>query len=202
MNHHEHHHKFDPANAARLDDPHRREAMPPSRIAEALDLAPGDRVADIGCGAGYWLLPLLDSAPDGVGFVGVDSEPAMLALLEERLRDHPRRDDVTLVRSTEHSVPLADGAVDVVVMGAVYHELADRSGFLGEVVRLLSPGGRLVVIDWDVLAPGVSRTMGPPAEERVPFATAEGEIRAASFTALSRIEGFTESYALVARKPV
>lgn len=200
MGHHDHPHKFDPANAARLDDPLRREAMPPARLAAALALQPGDRVADIGSGAGYWLISLLDASPDGVVFQGVDSEPAMLAVLEERLRNHPRRADVTLTRSTEHAVPLADGSVDVVVMGAVYHELADRPGFLREVRRLLSPGGRLAVIDWDALPPGVERTMGPPTDERVPFATALEEIGAAAFTGAAPIDGFRESYCLVARK--
>lgn len=194
-------HKFDPAHAARLDDPLRREAMPPARLVEALALQPGDRVADLGCGAGYWLIALLDAAPVGVAFQGVDSEPAMLALLAERLRDHPRRRFVTLTRSTEHAVPLAAGSVDVVVMGAVYHELADRRGYLREVARLLAPGGRLAVVDWDELPPGVERTMGPPVQERVPFATARDEIEAASFTGLARVEGFAQSYCLVARKP-
>ena len=45
---HDHHHKFDPANVARIDDPRRREALPPAKLAEALPLLEGQRVADVG----------------------------------------------------------------------------------------------------------------------------------------------------------
>jgi ubiquinone/menaquinone biosynthesis C-methylase UbiE len=200
MGHHDNVHKFDPANAARLDDPQRRQAMPPGLLAAALALKPGDKVADIGCGTGYWLIALLGTSPPGVHFSGVDSEPAMLAHLAQRLRGHARGDQVTPVLSTEHQVPLANGSVDVVVMGAVYHELADRRGFLREIRRLLVPGGRLAIIDWDDLPPGVERTMGPPIHERVPFALARTEVMAEAFEDIDSIDGFSESYCLVARK--
>jgi len=200
MTPHDHSHKFDPANAARLDDPQRRRAMPPERLAEALDLQAGQRVADLGCGTGYWMRALLDAAPTGTLFLGFDTEPGMLALLEERLRDHPRRGDVSMARSEEGAVPLPDGSVDVVVMGAVYHELADRRAYLAEIRRMLSPGGRVAIVDWDALPPGVERTMGPPVEERVPFATARDEVRAAGFTDVAQVAGFDQSYCLLARK--
>jgi ubiquinone/menaquinone biosynthesis C-methylase UbiE len=200
MGHHDNAHKFDPAHAARLDDPLRRQAIPPGLLAAALALRPGDRVADVGCGTGYWLIALLDAAPPGVRFQAVDSEPAMLSLLEGKLRGHARRDQVSLVLSTEHEVPLADGSVDVAVMGFVYHELADRRGFLAEVRRLLAPGGRLAIVDWDALPPGIERTMGPPIPERVPLALAREEVLAGAFTDIVAVDGLRESYGLIARK--
>ncbi len=200
MGHHDNAHKFDPAQAARLDDPQRRRAIRPELLATALALEPGDRVADIGCGTGFWLITLLDAAPAGVHFLGIDTEPAMLAFLEDKLRGHARRDAVTSMLSTEHHVPLADGSVDVVVLGFVYHELADRRGFVGEARRLLAPGGRLAIIDWDALPPGVERTMGPPMEERVPFTKAREEALAGGFEEVVPVDGFRESYGLIARK--
>ncbi len=195
---HDHHHKFDPANAARLDDPRRREVLPPAPLVAALPLRPGDRVADLGAGTGYWLRALLDAAPAGTRFWAVDTEPAMLELLAERLRDHPRAGDVANVLSTEHHVPLPDGSVDVVVMGLVYHELADRRGYLAEVRRLLAPAGRVAIVDWAVLPAGAERTMGPPDEERVPFETARAEIQAAGFGDAVRVEGYRETWCVVA----
>jgi len=197
---HDHHHKFDPANLARLDDPRRREALPPVRLAEALSLQPGQRVADVGCGAGYWLFALLDAAPPGVRFWGVDTEPIMLQHLEVRLAGNARQGDVVTLRSTESTVPLPDASLDAVVMGLVYHELADRRAYLAELRRLLAPNGRLALVDWDALAPGIERTMGPPVEERVPFEVARAELTLAGFVDVTRIDGFREAYALVARR--
>ncbi len=198
---HDHHHKFNPDNLARLDDPSRRAALPPERLADALGLSPGDRVADVGTGAGYWLFALLDAAPDDVRFWAVDTEPLMLHTLKVRLADHARRDDVTLVQSDEGEVPLDDGVLDVVTMGMVYHELADRRGYLSELARLLAPGGRLAVVDWDLLPPGVERTMGPPEAERVPFAVARDELLAAGFDPITPVPGFAPGvWAVVARR--
>ncbi len=195
---HDHHHKFDPADAARLDDPRRRDVLPPAPLVAALPLHPGDRVADLGTGTGYWLRALLDAAPAGTRFWAVDTETAMLDHLADRLRDHPRRADVMTVRSTEHAVPLPDASVDVAVMGMVYHELADRRGYLAEVRRLLVPGGRLAIIDWAVLPPDAERTMGPPNDERVPFETAKAELAAAGFDDVVRVEGYQETWCVVA----
>ena len=156
----DHSHKFDPANAARLDSPRRREFLPPMRLAEALPLRPGDRVLDIGCGTGYWLMALIESAPPGVAFTGVDTEPAMLELIADRLKNHPKGQTVVLKQSTEHELPLPDASVDAAVMGMVYHELSDRRRFLREIRRTLAPGGRLAIVDWDTLPPGVERTWG------------------------------------------
>ncbi len=198
---HDHRHKFAPADAARLDDPRRKDVLPPAPLVAALPLHPGDRVADLGTGTGYWLRALLDAAPTGTRFWAVDTEAAMLDHLADRLREHPRRGDVMTVCSTEHQVPLPDGAVDVIVMGMVYHELANRRGYLAEVRRLLAPGGRLAIVDWAVLPPGVERTMGPPDDERVPFETAKAELEAAGFVDVIRVEGYRETWCVVAASP-
>lgn len=193
-----HGHKFDPAHAARLDDPRRAEMMPPAPVVEALGLRSGDRVADIGCGTGHWLRALLDAAPPDTRFAAVDSEPRMLALLEERLAGHPRRGHVEVVRSTERTVPLHDASIDAAVMGSLYHELADRPGFLVELRRLIAPGGRIAIVDWAPLPEGVEPEMGPPSAHRVAFATAKAEVEAAGFGDAREIAGFRESWCLVA----
>lgn len=202
---HHHHgahpHVFDPARAAALDDPRRSALMPPGALVAALRLAAGERVADIGCGGGYWLLPLLAAAPDGAHFWAVDRSPEMLDHLRERLRGHARAAAVTLLRSPDDALPLPDAALDVAVLGAVYHELPDRPAWLRELTRVLAPGGRLAIIDWDALAPGRERTMGPPVADRVPVEQAVRELAAAGFGPIERLEGFREAYALVARRP-
>lgn len=199
---HDHHHKFDPANAARLDDPRRRELLPPERLAALLAVRDGERVADVGSGTGFWLAALLDAAPPGARFVALDVEPAMLAHLQARLRDHPRRADVTLVRSTEDALPLPDGSLDGAVLGMVYHELADRRAFLAELRRVLAPGGRLAIVDWDVVPPGTEPAFGPPAGHRVPPATVLAELEAAGFVDAARPDPYRDAYVLLARAPL
>lgn len=198
---HDHQHKFDPRNAARLEDPERRRLMPPEILIAAAPARGGEVVADVGCGLGYWTFAYLDAFPEDVRFVAVDTEPAMLDLLRERLAAHPGRDRVRLVRSWETSVPLDDASVHLAILGHLYHELAHRRAFLAEVRRILAPGGRMALVDWEVLPPGETPLRGPPNDERVAFGTAVEEVKASGFADLRPVTGFTQIWGLLATRP-
>ncbi len=197
----DHHHKFDPKKFAKLEDPRRKEYFPQEPVAEALALQPGQQVLDIGCGVGYFLLALLDLAPEGVRFTGADIEPAMLERLGDKLNGHPRRELVTLVQSAEHTLPVEEESQNAAILSLVYHELADRKGFLKEILRVLAPGGHLAMVDWDVLPAGVERTMGPPVDHRVSMETARNEALQAGFEQAKKLDGYRESYAMILTKP-
>ena len=195
------HHKFDPRNVARLDAPYRRSYFPPEVYVAALAPKPGLRLCDLGCGTGYFTFPALEAVGGEGTFYAVDTSPEMLAALGERLRAHPHGARVQAVRSRENVVPLPDDCVDAVVMGTLFHELADRETFLAEVRRLLVPGGRLLVADWD-RRPGQAGEPehGPPYEHRVPREETEAALRDAGFTGVQAHEGLRDAYLLTARR--
>jgi ubiquinone/menaquinone biosynthesis C-methylase UbiE len=194
-------HKFDPQNLARLDAPHRKLHFPPEVYLAALAPRPGLRLADLGVGTGYFTLPVLDALAGEGTFYAVDTSPEMLAALAERLRGHPHGGRVQAVRSSESAVPLPDGCVDAVVMGALFHELEDRGAFLAEVRRLLAPGGRVLVADWD-RRPGQTGEAehGPPYDHRVPSEETAAALAAAGFTEVQAHAGFQDAYLLSARR--
>ncbi|HEY3357088.1 MAG TPA: class I SAM-dependent methyltransferase [Polyangia bacterium] len=198
---HEHGHRFDPAHLARLDSPARRERMPPAAVVAAVAPAPGVRLADIGAGTGYLLLPLLEAAQGQGAFHAVDISPVVLDELRRRLAAHPFGGAVQVLLGEEGRVPLAHESVDVVVLGAVLHEFASLAASLAEVRRVLAPGGRVVVADWDRRPEqhGAAEH-GPPYEHRIPREQAEAALTAAGFTDLRRHEGFQDAYLLSARR--
>ena len=65
---------------------------------------------------------------------------------------------MTKVQTTENRVPLADGTADRVFLLNVLHHIWDEPAALGEILRLLAPGGRLVVVDFAQM----DRPVGPP----------------------------------------
>lgn len=130
-------------------------ALPPGAAEWALgvgnplawaDLRAGERVADLGCGAGVdAILAAAEVGPAG-RVVGVD----MLAEMVERARRFAAdagADNVELRRAEMESLPLPDGSVDVVISNGTVNLSARKSRVLAEAHRVLRPGGRLCVVD-------------------------------------------------------
>ncbi len=106
------------------------------RLVERLDLEPGERVLDIGCGTGRlaeWIAGRI-----GPNVVGIDPLPERIAMA--RARAPALRFEVG---RAEHLGAFADRGFDAVCLSAVFHWIEDKARALGEIARLLRPGGRL-----------------------------------------------------------
>lgn len=195
-------HKFHASEADRLLDPRRTTDLAPATLLAALQVQPGNRIVDIGCGNGFWLEHLMDLAPEGVRFEALDVSPGMIRALEQRLAHHPRWKDVTTRLSEESRLPLGDGTVDAALLANVHHELDDRVAFLREVLRILVPGGRLVLVDWEPPPEGVTPDRGPPPDHRVSRETAVREMEQAGFEAIQDIPTGPDFHGIVGRRPL
>ena len=98
---------------------------------------PGERVLDLGCGAGRFVAALRDAGADPVGV-----ELAEAAL--ERARRNVPGADLRLVEP-DGSLPLGHGEVGLVWCSEVLEHVPDTVALLTEVRRVLAPGGRLLV---------------------------------------------------------
>src|SRR5271156_4102617 len=104
---------------------------------------PEGRLLDIGTGTGR-VLELL--APRVKQALGVDASKAMLALARARLSG-PEFAHCAVRLADMYRLPLADRAFDTVVLQMVLHYAEDPAGVVAEAVRVLRPGGRLLVVD-------------------------------------------------------
>jgi ubiquinone/menaquinone biosynthesis C-methylase UbiE len=110
------------------------------RFVERGRLAPGTRLADIGCGVGRYALRLASVL--GVPVIAVDSAPEMLAEMCARNPDGWAK---PLLASAE-ALPLADDCVDAVLMSMSLHQFDRPMAALREARRVLRPGGRLIAL--------------------------------------------------------
>jgi SAM-dependent methyltransferase len=132
----------DPELHARLGD-----AIDPERkVLGALErIIPlsGKRIADVGTGIGHY--PMLLARRTGRTY-GVESDPALLAEARRRAAGS-HQPNIRIVEGAPTSLPLRDGAVDVVLTSLIEPDDASPP-VVREAVRVLRPGGRLVVIGY------------------------------------------------------
>ncbi len=169
-------HRFDPAHADRLLSPERRQMQDPDAILGAIDLSPGMRLADVGCGPGFFTLPAAERVGDEGRVYALDIQPEMLARTEARAAEAGLA-SVQAMLSKEAELPLPDGAVDAALLANVLHESPDRVRFLAEIGRTIRPGGVLGVVDWLK----EEMPMGPPLSDRLSPGQVEADLRAAGF---------------------
>jgi arsenite methyltransferase len=102
-----------------------------------------ETVADIGTGTGFMLAGL---APRVAQAYGIDNSPQMLAVAGRNLA---RFDNVTLRQAEGTALPLDDQSVEAVFANMYLHHAPDPALAIREMVRILRPGGRLIVTDLD-----------------------------------------------------
>jgi ubiquinone/menaquinone biosynthesis C-methylase UbiE len=120
----------------------------PERVIAALGIRPGDRVADLGSGSGYFTLRLAQAVgPEGRVFA-VDVDEEMNEYLRRRVAQAGVA-NVEVIEGRFEDPLLPDGGVDLVLTVDTYHHIDDRPSYFRNLRRDLAPGGRVAVIDYD-----------------------------------------------------
>jgi ubiquinone/menaquinone biosynthesis C-methylase UbiE len=113
-----------------------------SATLDALSPPPGVRLLDVGCGTGI-LLGAATRRDPSAGVYGIDLVPEML---ERAARRGAGRWHLAL--GDAKALPFADACFDAVASSSSFHHWAEPRLALGEIARVLRPGGRLVLTDW------------------------------------------------------
>jgi len=152
---------FDPANRNKLESPERYRILPPFNTLKFLNLRKDDIMVDIGCGTGYFTLPASEIIGPGGRVFGVDISEEMLDSLRNKIQDNGT--NIELMLSNELELPIRNATGTFVLMSNVLHEAEEMSTLLMEANRVLKPGGRLAVIEWEKK----EMKMGPPLDHRL-----------------------------------
>jgi len=123
-------------------------------LLENLPISPGDNIADIGAGTGFFSIPMAElTGSDGTVYA-VDIQPEMLARIQKRAAKAGIT-NVKLVLATEKSPALPANTIDMVLMVDAYHEFAWPREVMSAVYESLTPGGKVVLIEYRQEDPSV-----------------------------------------------
>jgi SAM-dependent methyltransferase len=137
-----------------LERPEREREEAPSRAIAALDIKPGQTVADVGAGSGYYTVRLAERVGASGRVFATDIQPEMVALLKQRVAREGLK-QVEVVQATESEPRLPENVLDLILMVDVYHELARPQEMLRQLRASLKPDGRLVLIEFRKESPWV-----------------------------------------------
>jgi len=152
-------HVFDPKHVAVLESEDRKTWQNPEKILELLKLKPDYVAADLGCGSGFFAVPLSRRVKK---VYGIDFQKEMLEFLEQKIQEQ-NIGNIEPLLSKENEIPLQNESVDLLLSVNTLHEFHDKNRIIKEIRRVLKPEGQVAMIDFkkeDTL-------FGPPVSIRV-----------------------------------
>lgn len=137
-----------------LERPEREKDEDPAKLLKALNLKEGMTVADVGAGSGFHTFRMAKTVGAQGKILAVDIQQEMLDLMETR-KKKDKVENVELILGTEKDPKLPAGKVDLILMVDVYHEFAFPFEMAEKLVAALTPGGRLVFVEFRLEDPKV-----------------------------------------------
>jgi predicted methyltransferase len=146
---------FPPQDLGKIEPPDRDQWQSPDQIMDALNIAEGGVVADLGAAGGWFTIQLARRVGSNGIVYAVDVQPAMI----EAIRRRAQRENLNNVRTVLGTSrdPMLPHGIDAVLIVGAYHEMECAAGptcqdpveLLERVAQSLKPQGRLGVVDFN-----------------------------------------------------
>ena len=145
-----------------LEDPKRDAYQKPQEVLAALNLSPGEVIADIGAGSGYFTFSLARHVSERGTIYAVDVSPDMILHINRRIRDLKVSNVVSILADPDDPL-LPAASVNRFFFCDSWHHIENQTKYLSSMKRLLKPRGEIVVIDFHKK----ELPVGPPLEMRI-----------------------------------
>jgi len=119
-----------------------------------LGIRRGMTVCDMGCGNGYYSLPLAKLVGPEGRVLAVDIQHEMLAMLEQREAE-AKLDNIETILGLLHDPKLPENTVDLILLVDVYHEFSHPEQMLAAMRRALKPDGLIALVEYRAEDPNV-----------------------------------------------
>jgi ubiquinone/menaquinone biosynthesis C-methylase UbiE len=183
---------FPPQDLGLLEQPDRTLWQNPDQIMDAVRVAEGSTVADIGAGAGWFTIRLAQRVgPKGLVYAQ-DVQRVMLDAIKRRVQ-REGIENVTMVQAHGNDPNLPAKTLDAILMVDAYQEVENRVVYLRNLANALKPMGRIGIVNWK---PGRGGPGPDDPNERVARSAAEADAAAAGLKVIAH-EDLLYQYLLV-----
>jgi len=172
---------FSPLNLGVLEGADREQWNKPEQIMDALKIADGSKVAEIGAGGGWFTLRLARRVNQRGIVYAEDVQPEMIEAIRRRMQRENLTDRVRTVLGTTKDSRLPHD-LDAILINWAYSEMENPVAVLKDAAQSLKPQGRIGIVDF---SPGAGGP-GPEPEQRVDPETVIKEATAAGLKVISR----------------
>jgi ubiquinone/menaquinone biosynthesis C-methylase UbiE len=141
------HHVCPASHSGWLDNFFRRLLHPPGKIIGGY-IRPGDTVLDAGCGPGYFTRAMARMVGENGRVIAVDLQEEMLEKLRDRATSEGLIPRIHVIQASEDSLNLpGNEPVRFALAFYLVHEVPDQGRLIGEIARVLVPGGTLLMVE-------------------------------------------------------
>jgi len=119
----------------------------PDKVIESIELKPGQTIADIGSGGGYFSQRFAELVGEEGKVYAVDTDPGYLEFVKKSVKEKGLNNVIPTL-ATEDRLDLAKEGLDFIFMRNVTHHLEDRVGYFKNLKDFLKPDGRIIIIDY------------------------------------------------------
>lgn len=169
----------------------------PKEVLSHISVPYGAKVGDFGTGAGHYALHIIDRVGPHATVYALDTFAPALSKVEKSARRRGAK-IYTVESDFNRHIPLRDDLLQLAILGNILHQVRERERFVLELMRVLSPGGRALVVDWAASF----KNMGPVDEAVITPAEAVRLFRGAGFETGNMLPAGTHHYAFVATSPL
>lgn len=155
---------FAPQDLGLLEPPDREAWQRPDQVMDALHVADGTVIADLGAGGGWFTVRLARRVGPNGRVYAVDVQRLMIEAIQRRVQREGYSNVVAVLGDDADPRLPSDARTDAVLIVDAFHEMADPVRLLRNVARTLKPQGRIGIIDYSQGEGGP----GPSPDERVP----------------------------------
>jgi arsenite methyltransferase len=120
----------------------------PEKVIAALQIRPGNQVADLGAGGGYFTFKLAKAVGPAGKVYAVDIDREMTDLIARRAKQESLQ-NVEAIVATPTDPMLPKSGADLIFTSNTYHHIENRSAYFTTLRAYLKPGGKIAIIDFD-----------------------------------------------------